>query len=291
MNIYHRGWAIPKCQRVRKKKIFRLYCEALPLSLRLNRAQGLLSINVHTCFIVWLTLQPISVFIDLKKKKNKTEQSYQLFGRTPLNEPFYTWTSKKTAFKPPKMCIHSITNIFLHKLIKKPKGNKPYAKLSTCWDISHGFVFLLRIALKYFCQIIINHPEFNRSWKEKQLILKTKFPTSKYKPEATGVWILLLAPVVFGWCTYISWNSYPNKHWLKTAHSVFWSLFSFSSSLFHLTWNNMCLLRGPKKPPNFWFKIFSKFQPLTPYKLSEATQGSLTFISLFLLIRISIIEH
>lgn len=149
------------------------------------------------------------------------------------------------------------------------RKHKPYAKLSTCWDISHISVFLLRIALKYFCQIIINHPEFNRSWKEKQLIVKTKFPISKYKPEATGVWILLLAPVVFGWCTYINWNGYLNKHWLKTAHNMLWSLFSFSSSLFPPTWNNMCLLQGLKKPLNFWFKIFSKSQPLTPYKISE----------------------
>lgn len=43
------------------------------------------------------------------------------------------------------------------------------------------------------------------------------FPISKYKPEATGVCILLLAPVVFGWYTCINRNSYSEQELIEDS--------------------------------------------------------------------------
>lgn len=69
------------------------------------------------------SLQPISIFTDLLKKKNKKKQACQLNRKRLLNTLFYTLTSKKIEFKPSELYMHRNTTTFLHELIKKPQGN------------------------------------------------------------------------------------------------------------------------------------------------------------------------
>lgn len=105
------------------------------------------------------SLQPISIFTDMLKK-NQTNQNPQKAGLPTIQKETTKHIILYFDFKnPSELYMHRSTTTFLHKLIKKPQGNINHM-LSACWDISHDFIFLFRIALKYSCQIILQHPEF-----------------------------------------------------------------------------------------------------------------------------------